>query len=56
MALLANIHRDPRKSSQLITPDKFNPWTNRKAGSKPLVKMSIKALKGLFVRGHNEKG
>lgn len=55
MALLANIHKDPRRSSQPVSPDTFNPWVMRR-NSKPLVKLPIKALKGLFVRDPGKKG
>lgn len=51
LALTANCHRDPKKGRPL-TPDDFNPYARRdRRKRKPDVKVSVAALKGLFIRG-----
>ena len=47
LALLANIHRDPKRSG-LFKPDDFNPYTRRRPAR--LGKGSITVLKDVFVR------
>ena len=48
LALLANIHRNPKKKPQPFSPAEFNPLNNeRKRPAK--VKAGIRILKSLFV-------
>lgn len=50
LALLANIHRDPKKAGR-YTPDDFNPLTEKKP---VVIKAGIGVLKQVFV--DNRKG
>ena len=49
MALLANAHRDPKKS-RAFKPADFDPFTERADGK---VKVGIGALKTVFIEGRN---
>ncbi len=45
LALIANVHRDPKKTRP-FKPDDFNPLTER---SQPTVKVGIDVLKQVFI-------
>lgn len=47
MALTANVHRDPKQKRTPYESDDFHPLTETKP-EPPTVKVSIRALKGLF--------
>jgi hypothetical protein len=46
LAMLANVHRNPKKKPQPFTPAEFNPLVERKHAS---VKTGIRTLKTIFV-------
>ena len=46
MALLANCHRDPKKT-RAFKPGDFDPFAKRT----PLVKVGVEVLKDVFLRG-----
>lgn len=50
LALLANLHRDPKKSS-VFKPSDFNPYTKPETTSEAQVpQVKISSLKDLFIR------
>ena len=56
MALIANVHRDPKKS-KVFSPADFNPYETRKPKQKPAVDATTKdltILKTLFVTNRTE--
>lgn len=46
LAMLANVHRNPKKKPQPFTPAEFNPLVNER---KPKVKTGVRTLKTIFV-------
>jgi len=46
LAMLANVHRNPKKKPQPFTPADFNPLAERK---QPVVKTGVRTLKTIFV-------
>lgn len=50
LAMLANVHRDPKKI-RAFTPDDFNPLVRKKSGGRsiPITADNIEILKKLFV-------
>ncbi len=55
LALLANIHRDPKRSGP-FKPDDFNPYAQRKGAAKVDRKTGFAALRELFVKERNRGG
>jgi len=50
MALVANCHRDPRRT-RAFRPKDFNPYEARRTGGIPLTPANIGLLKQVFVKG-----
>ena len=50
MALIANVHRDPKKRKRPFTADDFVP-----RAPQPLPRVSIKDLKGVFFHGQGSQ-
>jgi hypothetical protein len=48
MALVANIHRDPKRSS-LIKPSQFDPFARRAAST--TIRADVSVLKDVFIHG-----
>ena len=57
MALLANIHRDPKKG-RAFRPSDFNPYetASRRPAGLRLTKANIGLLKQVFVKGKEKNG
>lgn len=51
MALIANVHRDPKKRKRPFTAEDFMPRPQQ-----PLPRVSIKDLKGVFFHGQGSQG
>lgn len=49
MALVANIHRDPRRSRRL-NPSDFDPFAKRSPTQRP-IKVGVSVLKDVFIDG-----
>jgi hypothetical protein len=55
MALIANVNRDPKKS-RAFKPGDFDPFSQRRSGEAPKLKMSeVKGMLGGMVRQRNQK-
>ena len=50
LALLANVHRDPKKT-KAFTPNDFNPLASRQRPGVPEKEVGLKILKTVFVDG-----
>jgi len=55
MALLANIHRDPKKH-RAFRPSDFNPYETKRKRGIPIKAKDIGLLKKVFVAKGTEKG
>ena len=51
LSVLANIHRDPKKSHR-FSPDDFNPFSNRKP---PGPKAGVSILKQIFIDNRKDE-
>jgi len=48
MALLATIHRDPKKHRKPYKPDEFNPYRQKKKRQGPATKEDLAFMKEMF--------